>query len=429
MRLRKLKTSATQLTLANAATAGLGLVSFYVFIRTLGFYQFGEWVLFITAVNLAEMLRTGLVKQALVQRFASGTKTYQNAIKGAAFFFTIVITVLTALLLWVVGLVAGTEANTGVGLFFLAYPIIAFTSLIPSYQSWVAQAEGKFRQLACLNFIPALLLCCIALTTIVYTPTLLELAIAFGTIRLGLSLVLLLTNKRLRKSIKQPNIREIRSLWKFGKYSVTTLLATNLLKSADSFLIGYFIGPAAVALYHIPLKLLEVAEIPARSTGQVLLGQLSKSYAQSDFNGFKTKLESGIGGLIKWYFPMAVLTFFLATPLLQWVGGEPAIEAVAILQVFLIYVVLLPLDRLLGVAIDSTGKPALNAIKVWFMVLINIVGDALVLYYFENITAVAFITVLNIVVGILIGKWLLIKETDITGLLSLNQNTPHAEAA
>lgn len=395
-------------TLANLATAGLGFITFFVLIRSLKLDLFGEWVLYITAFNLAEMVRTGLVRQAMVHQLSSAdNEASQKAIGSSAFYLSLVLTVVGGLLLFAIGSFAYADKSSGIAYFFLVYPVSGLLSLIPAFDTWKSQSERKMLRMSAFSFLPAAMLAVLALLSFWYPLTLIELILAHTAIRAVLALYSLASNRAVRTAILKPILDEIPRLWNYGKYSVVTLLGTNLLKSADNFLIGYFLGPSAVAIYNVPLKLLEIAEIPARSTGQVIFPKLSRLFSTGDLKAFGLTLRSKIQRLCLGYLPVALLAFIGAEYLVSWVGGEEVAGGAAVLRVFLVYVILLPADRLIGVAIDSTGKPMFNSMKVWIMVALNVVGDILVLYNFQSLPLVALVTVVNIVAGVAVGIYLL----------------------
>ncbi|MFH1936150.1 MAG: hypothetical protein ABIK52_01135, partial [Bacteroidota bacterium] len=57
--------------MGNTITAALGFLTFFVLVRSLKTDPFGEWVLFITAATLVDLLRFGITRVALT-RFLSG---------------------------------------------------------------------------------------------------------------------------------------------------------------------------------------------------------------------------------------------------------------------------------------------------------------------------------------------------------------------
>lgn len=415
-----------QLTILNMATAGTGFITFFILVRTLQIDVFGEWVLYLTAFNLVEMLKTGFVRQGFVQQYgAKEDDNERQRLIGSSLTLALLISIAITLVVLMISALYGFQGDTGIGYFFIFYPILSILGLPVAFSIWLAQAQEKQNKMAVLGLVPAAMLMLISITSLFSSISLFHVILAHSVIRVVLGIYLIFSEKHLRKAFQNINTAYLKALWNFGKYSITTLLGTNLLKSADNFLIGYFLGPGAVGIYNIPLKLLEVAEIPARSSGQLLLSSLSKLYAAHRIIDFKTRLNAAILKLQQWYLPVALLAFLAAHQLVEFIAGTPQIEAVWVLRVFLIYTILIPMDRLIGVAIDSTGHPKLNSLKVWGMVALNIIGDVLVLSLFDSLWAVAAVTVINALSGVAIGKYLMnkiLKSTENTHSLKQNAN-------
>jgi O-antigen/teichoic acid export membrane protein len=95
---------------------------------------------------------------------------------------------------------------------------------------------------------------------------------------------------------------------------------------------------------------------------------------------------------------------------ITFLGGSGFEKSFIILQIFSVYFFLLPFDRFIGTTLTAINKPQLDSIKVASMTIINIIGDIIVLYYFNNIWSVAIVTILNILVGVIVGSILLKKH-------------------
>jgi O-antigen/teichoic acid export membrane protein len=95
------------------------------------------------------------------------------------------------------------------------------------------------------------------------------------------------------------------------------------------------------------------------------------------------------------------------------VDQETGESASLIFKVFAFYSLLLPIDRLTGVGLDSINKPKKNFYKIIFMVLANIIGDLIAVFVFESLLAVALVTILFTLIGVIIGYQYLNREIDL----------------
>jgi hypothetical protein len=96
----------------------------------------------------------------------------------------------------------------------------------------------------------------------------------------------------------------------------------------------------------------------------------------------------------------------------QYVQTDPisGFNAVSIVRVFSIYGLLLPIDRMTGIGLDSINKPNINALKVLFMVIANVAGDLISIFIFKSLLLVAVSSIIFTLLGIWIGMVFLNRE-------------------
>jgi len=191
-------------------------------------------------------------------------------------------------------------------------------------------------------------------------------------------------------------------------------IGSNLLKSSDVVLIGLFLNPIAIAIYSVPLRLIELIESPLKSAISVAFPLLSSHDNNNDINALNKTLQNYIGVLTLLYIPFMVILFVTSEPLIYLIAGEKYLEGVFIFRLFLIYGIFLPFDRLTGITLDAIGKPKLNFYKVLIMASVNILGDIIALYFFESLKLVAIVTICNVIAGMLIGLLFLKKEINLS---------------
>jgi O-antigen/teichoic acid export membrane protein len=217
------------------------------------------------------------------------------------------------------------------------------------------------------------------------------------------------------KADKQTN----KTMLQFGKYTTFTLIGTNLLRSADTIIISLSpLGSAAVALYSIPLKLTELQQIPLRSFAATAFPKMSKASLHGKIEEVKTLFYSYAGALTYLFIFGSLFTFLFADLFVLLLAGKQYLQAdpvtgfkaADIVRVFSIYGLLLPIDRMTGISLDSINKPNINALKVLFMVIANIIGDVIAVFLFKSLLLVAVSSILFTVVGIWLGMYFLNKE-------------------
>jgi O-antigen/teichoic acid export membrane protein len=211
---------------------------------------------------------------------------------------------------------------------------------------------------------------------------------------------------------------------------MATRIGSSLLKGADSFIISFsaFMGPASVALYAIPLKYIEFIEIPLLSFATTAFPKLSKMSMENNKEGFKRIYYNYTGPIVYIFILIAVISLFLNKYFILILGGQkyltnsPGITSV--LMIFILYGMLMPLDRFTGVALDSLNRPDKNFKKVLVMTAANIIGDIIAVFglhylfpLMQPITILLFVAIASIifsVIGLFIGYYFLKQEIDIS---------------
>ena len=149
-----------------------------------------------------------------------------------------------------------------------------------------------------------------------------------------------------------------------------------------------------MAVYSIPMKLMDILDIPLRSIAIAEFAQLAKMW-KSNQNEFLSKLHklivlgSGLSVIV------VVWIIVLSEFILRFFGVENLEIGHYLLLIFSVAMLAMPAEKFLGIAFDAIGRPDRNAVKVWIMLAANVTGDFLVLYFFGSIYLVAAVTNLN----------------------------------
>jgi O-antigen/teichoic acid export membrane protein len=253
--------------------------------------------------------------------------------------------------------------------------------------------------------------------------TLLQLILSMLAVNAVTSLVCMLMKWDGLRHITKSTKETTRTLMDFGKYTTFTLIGTNMLRSADTLIISLSpLGPAAVALYSIPLKLTELQLIPLRSFAATAFPKMSKASIQGKAEELKSVFYNYSGALTYLFIFISIVTFVFADLFVlilggpQYTGIDPltGVNTASIVRVFSLYGLLLPLDRMTGVGLDSINRPDKNLIKVGFMVIANVAGDMIAVFVFKSLIAVALASVVFTLIGVFIGFYYLNSELNIS---------------
>lgn len=370
----------------NGLVAVFGFFGFLLLVRSLNTNDFGKWVLLITTANFVDMLRFGITRTALVRFLSGAEKDEAKHLIGSNYFINFVSSALIAgIVLGISFLFPEKIHDSGFSLFFYWFPVLAFINLPFNNAQSVLQANLRFDRLLILRIVNVGGFMLFLLVNYFWMHLSLQAIVyAYLIVNIVTSIISSITNWdgiRYAFSAKRATNKLIIN---FGKYSTGTLIGSNLLKSADTFIIGLspFLGTAGVALYSIPLKLTEIIEIPLRSFAMTAFPGMSKASIEGNTKKVKELFYTNVGGMTLLLFPIMILSFIFAKQLVYILGGPGYESTASIFRIFCIYGLLLPLDRFIGVTLDSVNLPKFNFYKVVYMTLSNIIGDTIVVFAF-----------------------------------------------
>ncbi|MBK7888048.1 MAG: oligosaccharide flippase family protein [Bacteroidetes bacterium] len=412
----------------NITNAILGFGSIALVARLLTKEDMGAWFMFMTAYIFADLLRAGIIHTSLIRFAASSENDQFKVVSGSGWLISIITTLIISILTLITDIFFGhLVTNEGFGLFLTWYWLAAITTLPFNYAAWLLQAKSSFekvlyiRLLNQLSFITCILLALITERSSV--DIVLGSFIISGLLPSSLSLW---AGWSMISTVKFATKKMMKDLFNFGKFSMGTLMGSNLLRSSDTLIIGFMLSAKDLASYSIPLKLIEVIEILLRSFAASAMPVLSKFKSVEQKAELKTAFYRYTGLLSLLILPIIVASILFADSLVVLLGGEQYAESAYILRILAVYAAFLPLDRFSGITLDIIGKPYLNFLKVILMLIVNVTGDIIAITYFGNIGSIAAVSILTFLTGVIFGNYFLkkylnhsIKETLKTGFTTM----------
>jgi O-antigen/teichoic acid export membrane protein len=408
----------------NLSISFFGFAGFALLARSFPVDQFGEYVLFISSGTFIEMFRFGITNTAVVRYLSGSSENDRLKYIGSNGLIGLIATVFIAVVLMVsYQLFTAPIQKAGYELFFKWYPLLAFLTLPFNTALVIMQADQEFGKILLVRLINSVsFFLVLAFHFFILRMSLIQLIFAMLAINAVTSLVCMVMRWDGLRHIPKATRETTGSLLDFGKYTTFTLIGTNLLRTADTLIISISpLGPAAVALYSVPLKLTELQMIPLRSFAATAFPKMSRASIQGKTEELKNIFYNYSGAMTYLFILISLGTFFLADLFVlvlgghQYIGTDPVtgINTANIVRVFSVYGLLLPLDRMTGVGLDSINKPDKNLIKVAFMVAANVIGDLVAVFIFRSLMAVAVASVIFTFVGVLIGFRFLDREMHI----------------
>jgi len=423
--IRKITREANFLSLTgNFTVAFFGFAGFALLARSYSMDIFGQWVLYVSSATFIEMFRFGITNWAII-RYLSGVDD-EDRLKyiGSNALIVILSTVTIAVIIWGSYLLfPGPIRSSGYELFFRWYPILAFINISYNNALVIMQADQRFGRIMMIKTINSIGFFIVLLTNFLFfrmsLTHLVWANLGINVITSGICFSMGWDGMRhIRKATKKTS----KVLLDFGKYTIFTLIGTNLLRSADTLIISLSpLGTTAVALYSVPMKLAELQQIPLRSFVATAFPRMSKASIHGKVDEVRRLFYTYSGAMTYLLCAISIFTFCFAHLFVLLLGGKQYLgidpvtgsNTVTIVRIFSIYGLFLPIDRMAGAGLDSINKPERNFLKVMYMLGANVIGDLIAVFVFHSLEAVAVASILFTLLGIVVGYRFLDKELEL----------------
>ncbi|MEN9684422.1 MAG: hypothetical protein RLZZ28_208 [Bacteroidota bacterium] len=404
----------------SGSMAVLAMATVAILYRSLSPHDIGTWFFFQTVFVLLDTFRTGFLQVALIKFYTGTEEPRASEVLGSVWYLALMITaILCALNLLAVPFLPKLN-NDSFRILIQWFGITFLTTLPLTIAAWILQAHQRFDKLLILRVVNQGSFLVMVLALILFKQISLTAVLVTNlSCNILVSLICILSGWTKLRSITKKTRDCVREVFHFGKYSVGTTISSNLLRSSDSFIIMFILGPAgpaALAMYNIPLRLMEVIEIPLRSFLATGMPSLSEAFNKNRKDEVAVIMQKYAGMLTLALIPVSLGGILLANVAIGIVGGEKYIGtyAVSIFRIFMSFAWLYPVDRFLGVTLDIIHKPRINFIKVLVMLSTNILFDFIGYYVVGNLNGIAIATLFNFLSGVLFGYYWLSKYLDIS---------------
>lgn len=208
--------------------------------------------------------------------------------------------------------------------------------------------------------------------------------------------------------VSKPNMKDAKELLNYGKFIAGTNLFSLLFQKADLLMVGYFLDPAAVGLFHFATRLLQYIELPLTALGQNIYPRLTASYR----TGLDTQLISEYSRSVLLLFvliiPGVLAMFLLHRPIILLMSNEEFLKSVPVLIILAIGTLAKPLGRVSGMTLDAIGYPKVNFLLLVMSLAVNILFNFILIQKIGLIGAAAA-TSISVILTVMIGQWKVAK--------------------
>lgn len=389
-------------------SASFSLVSFSILARALSKADFGLWTFFLTIYSLNDLFRNGLVGRPLIKMGSEGKGVFLRSLISSAFrlstFSTIGVSVIIGLIFIGVWFYNGDEFYLKLPFWFLVCGVISIPN---SMATWTNTMNIRFDRVSVVT--GAVKFFFMIGSFIVYWQ---NLGLDWVLVMFSISILLTTIGNLFMgwtgiETIRVHSKRYFKKITHFGRYSVGAMLGGSALSSSDNWIIMSFLGPEALAIYSVPMRIIGLYDIPLRALVQIAFPTLAKIKNNHGLGVFTQEFQKVNGFTFFMLLPLCIIMFVWAEPIVGLIGGVEYVEQAYLLRIFTVYLVITPLDRFAGIGLDIVNRPNLNLRKMIGMLLINVVGDLLAIYLEGGVTYVAITSIFTFGLGTVAGYYFL----------------------
>lgn len=199
-----------------------------------------------------------------------------------------------------------------------------------------------------------------------------SLSILFGT------LILYAFTRKYLSFRFNPNMVCVRKILGFGGYVFGSGLTSTLYQNVDQLMVAKFIGTStgSVADYNAAQRINTLVEVPSYAASEVLFPKASRASAEEGPTRIKYYYERMVAIIISFTIPVALFIIVFPAFILHIIAGPEYMNAVPILQLYMIACMLRPAQNQAANLLNSIGKP-----RLCFLINLGYLGVNIILNY------------------------------------------------
>ena len=393
------------------AVYGFGLL--IILYRVSSKADIGRWILISSSVSLMDMLMHGFLQTPVIRKLSieqPGVK-WINTIASNALFYALCIWLIVSVLI----LTSSLLYHTRLLLDLRWYAALGFSMAFYNVSWWIGNARSNFKAV----LIQRIIFSVVSVSIILYfvlSKTGLTIPGIILAHFIGYSISALCAFVFINKISLSPKLINrgyLKFFFNYGKFTAGSMMMGSMLRNADIFMIDAFMGQAAVAVYGTAQKTVEIFEVALRGIASHSLPDFCK--IARDRKLLLQKYISLTSLIVFAALPLGFFMFIFSDKVIQLLSGSNAFgEASIILKVFMVYVVFLVVDRMTGVTLEAMGLARYNLVKTMLLVIVNISGNAVALYFFRSLPGVAFVSILAAITGMVSGWYFILQNAGLS---------------
>jgi len=383
-------------------------------VRVLSEHDYGTWILYTITATILEIIRSGLVQNALIKYLAASEKEDHKKIISSSFAITAVITaVCIVLILSFAGFLGNIWKSPELSVLFPLYCFVFVMSGVTTQFNCIIQANLQFKSLLVGSFLTQFVFFSFVLTSYIFDIKVGPIELLYVQIFnafLGMGIAYYFVKPYLFFSMKI-YWDWIKRLFNYGKYAFGTSVSAILSVTIDQMMLGAILSPAATANFNIAVRITNILDVPTNAVAVIVFPKSAKRMETDGKEAIKYLYEKSVGTLLALLFPGALFLYVFAGFIVDMIAPRYS-DAVPLLHITLLYCLLTPYGRQFGNILDSIGKTKITFFIVLIVATLNI-GLNYIFIVNMGVMGAAYATLLSNVIGTIIGQYILRKELNV----------------
>ncbi|MBC8053230.1 MAG: flippase [Sphingobacteriaceae bacterium] len=404
----------------NVSSQLLGVGSFLIMARLFSKADFGAWAIYLQAVTIFELLRSGIIGSALIKFIAGSDKKEHSKIFTASFVISGAITLACiAINLLFVDLFTDRLNAPQLKAVFYLFNIVYILSGIISQLCSVEQANLEYKGVFAVNFIRSLALFVYPLYCLLFNHPISLVELAYVQI---VSMCLAATAswffvKKFFTFKLVFNWEWVKKIFHYGKFSFGTSLSAQLSGTIDQWMLAGMLNTAASASFNTAIRITNLINIPTDTVAVIVFPQSAKRMHEEGKDAIKYLYEKSVGTILALLIPSVLFIYLFDEFIVTLIAGGKYADSVPILNVVLLYSLLIPFGRQFGTILDSIGKTNLT---FWIVLITASTNLCLNFIFIKNfgVIGAAYATLIANVIGFAISQVILHRELKVNFLNS-----------
>ena len=383
----------------------------------------GLWALYTTIIGMVEMVKVGLLRNAMIKFIHEPTLAENRKdIQSASLMINMIFTGVVILLIIFFGkfLAQILQVPQLYSLLLLSIPSLILLILY-NHCEIVQQAYMKYPPIFKATIIRQGLFFSGVVLLFFFFKSHFTLVTLVLIQLLGLLLATISFQRDTRQYLTlvfSYNKKIIIQLLHFGKYVFGTALFSNLSRYTDHFMTSAIsnpaMGPVYVSYYNAVSRLTNMIDVPSLAAADVLFPKNAQASGVAGNEKVKYYFERMCGTLLALVIPISLFVFIFPKFIITIIAGKSYMAAVPILQVTILSSTLRPIFNQFGTTMDAIGKPRINFLVNTLSLCVNIFSIYLCIKLTSDKMGAAYGTVITYTVAFIIIYFTLRKNLGIS---------------